>query len=264
MEVQTDLNSGTKILWPQLDSVMQSYATANKPSWRHSAFNPPANGGEFGAGVLNMSPGWFQLLQDVSLLLAEINHDFGLLVHCQQLDKELYVSSHTRTDEAADFLKVTTSLDVMCNAITALIGPQQYDAGLEAICLLKSGSHLHDTHPNLDYWGSVWSGFAIIVNRSTFTHRDTGAAPADYDLLVSSGTHKQCTLDVHDLGLKLSYPPGTGVAVAGKVLRHGVKGWEGGERICQARFMKDAVHDRLGQPRPNWVCHEDYINLTSK
>jgi len=73
MEVQTDLNNGTKILRPQLDSVMQSYATANKLSWRHSGFSPPANGGEFGARVLNMSPGWFQLLQDVSLLLAEIN-----------------------------------------------------------------------------------------------------------------------------------------------------------------------------------------------
>jgi hypothetical protein len=37
----------------------------------------------------------------------------------------------------------------------------------------------------------------------------------------------------------------------------------GGERVCQARFMKDAVHDRLGQSRPEWVCYDDYINMTS-
>ena len=110
----------------------------------------------------------------------------------------------------------------------------------------------------------MWSGFSIIVNRKTILHRDTGAAPTDYDFLVSSGSHKQCVLDVQELGLKLSYPPGTGVAVVGRVLRHGVKTWEGGERICQARFMKDAVHDRLGQPRPDWVRYEDYICLTSQ
>ena len=46
-------------------------------------------------------------------------------------------------------------------------------------------------------------------------------------------------------------------------LRHGVQTWDGGERICQALFMKDAVHDRLEQSRPEWVCHNDYINLTS-
>jgi hypothetical protein len=67
-------------------------------------------------------------------------------------------------------------------------------------------------------------------------------------------------MEILELGLKMPYLPGTGMAVAGKVLRHGVESWEGGERICQARFIKDAVHDRLGQPRPDWVCFEDYFN----
>ena len=110
---------------------------------------------------------------------------------------------------------------------------------------------------------SVWSGFSIIVNRMTLLHRDVGAEPMHYDLLVSGGTHQQCVLDVCELGSRLSYPPGTGVAIVGKVLRHGVKTWDGGERVCQTCFMKDAVHDRLGQSRPEWVYYDDYINLTS-
>jgi hypothetical protein len=158
---------------------------------------------------------------------------------------------------------MTASIDTICNAVTALIGPQQYDTGLAAIQLIKSGVHLDGTHPNLDHWTSVWSGFSIIVNRTTAPHHDVGASPMDYDLLVSGGTHKQCVLDVRDLGSRLSYPPGTGVAILGRVLRHGVDTWDGGERVCQAHFMKDAVNDRLGQPRPEWVCHEDYINMTS-
>jgi hypothetical protein len=187
-----------------------------------------------------------------------------LFVCPKQLDKKLYVSSDIRSTEAADFLEITAGLDVICNAITALISPQQYDAGLSAIQLIKSNTDLHRTHPNVDRWISVWSGFSLIVNRKTVAHRDTGAAPMHYDLLVSGGTHKSCVLDVLEVGLKLSYPPSTAVAVVGRVLRHGVKIWDGGERICQARFMKDAVHDRLGVPRPSWVCYEDYISLTSK
>ena len=161
-------------------------------------------------------------------------------------------------------MQITAGLDVICNAITALIAPQQYDSGLSAIQLIKSDMHLHRTHPNLDHWISVWSGFSLIVNRKTIPHRDAGAAPMHYDLLVSGGTHESCVLDVCELGLKLSYLPNTAVAIVGRVLRHGVETWDGGERICQAQFIKDAIHDRLGLPRPDWVCHIDYINLTSK
>ena len=71
--LQTDLNGGTKILRPQLDSVMQSFSTTDSTSWRRSKFDPPPDGGEFGAGVLDMSPGWFQRLQDVSLLLTVVD-----------------------------------------------------------------------------------------------------------------------------------------------------------------------------------------------
>jgi len=182
----------------------------------------------------------------------------------KQLDKKLYVSSDLRSDEAGNFLDMTMGLDTICNEITALVGPQQYDAGLAAVQLVKAGMHLHGTHPNVDRWTSVWSGFSVIVNRMTFLHRDVGAAPMDYDLLVSGGTHQQCTLDVHELGSRLSYLPGTVVAIVGKVLRHGVKTWDGGERVCQAHFMKDMVHDRLEQSRPEWVYYDDYINLTSR
>jgi hypothetical protein len=107
----------------------------------------------------------------------------------------------------------------------------------------------------------VWSGFAQIVNRRTPLHRDTGGAPSDYDFLLSGGTHTKCLLEVRELGLGLSYTPGTGILIAGKVLRHGVDTWEGGERICHAKFIKDSVHDRLGQQRPSWVLHEDYFRL---
>ena len=80
--------------------------------------------------------------------------------------------------------------------------------------------------------------------------------------MFSSGNHNACSLEVPDLGAKLLYQPGTAVAIIGKVLQHGVMMWEGGERIFQAQFVKDAVHDQLGLPRPTWVNYDDYIVLT--
>ena len=65
-EKQNDLNAATVTVRCPLDSFMKSPRRTESASWRHSLFNPPLGGGIFGAGVLNMSPGWFQQSQDVS------------------------------------------------------------------------------------------------------------------------------------------------------------------------------------------------------
>jgi len=85
----------------------------------------------------------------------------------KQLDKKLYVSSDIRTDEARDFLQTTAGLGNISNAMTALIAPQQHDAGLAAIQCINAGMHIHAAHPNQNFWISVWYGFALIVNRIT-------------------------------------------------------------------------------------------------
>jgi hypothetical protein len=43
---------------------------ADGDTWRNSGFMPPPGGGEFGAGVLNMPPGWFQQSHEVSLIIS--------------------------------------------------------------------------------------------------------------------------------------------------------------------------------------------------
>jgi hypothetical protein len=50
--------------------------------------------------------------------------------------------------------------------MTALVAPQQYDIGLTAIQPTKDGQSLHQKHPIVNAWISVWSGFAVIVNSS--------------------------------------------------------------------------------------------------
>lgn len=157
---------------------------------------------------------------------------------------------------------ITEALEMACNAITVAIAPELYLAGQASMQLLKQGVGLNSLLSCVGSWVSAWSGISIIVNRVTPSHRDPGAACSVYDLLVSGGTHTQCSLDVPDIGASFSYLPGTVVGVCGKVLRHKVEGWEGGERICAAHFIKDAVHDRLKQIRPSWPRHPDYLAFT--
>jgi len=184
-----------------------------------------------------------------------------LILSFKQLTDQLYVSTDLRSEEAEDFLQSTNSLFMLSNAITALVASQQYDSGLSTIQQIKQGKELDSLHDNLNHWYSIFSGFSLIVNRRTPFHRDTGASPTYFDLLISGGTHSDCRLELPDLGSTLSYAPGTGVFVTGRVLRHGVSSWSGGERICLAQFMKDAVQDRLGQPRPGWTNIDDFLEM---
>lgn len=150
------------------------------------------------------------------------------------------------------FLTETRPFELLANAVTSVINPQLYLAGLQASNTIQA------LHPNM-HWASVWSGIALIVNRQTPNHRDSGGSLSMYDLLISAGTHQTCYIDITDLGAEFLYLPGTMLALSGKVLRHGVKSWSGGERICAAHFMKDGVHNRVGQPRPAWPVLEDYL-----
>jgi hypothetical protein len=136
-----------------------------------------------------------------------------------------------------------------------------YEIGNKAIEQIQAGEGLQQWHEHVHLWPSAFSGIQAIVNRITPSHRDTGAAPSMFDLLVSAGTHRNANLRLGDVKANLSYKPGTVVLVCGRVLKHEVADWKLGERICMAHFMRDNVHQRLGLPRPTWVDIEEYRSL---
>ena len=82
---------------------------------------------------------------------------------------------------------------------------------------------------------------AVIVNRKTPLHTDSGAWLESFDFLTSAGTHKSADLEVPVLKCKFQYLPGTFVAICGQVFPHAVQEWTGGERVCLAYFMKHSL-----------------------
>jgi hypothetical protein len=143
---------------------------------------------------------------------------------------------------SAAFIEGIQHAELLNNAIMALIAPELYDVGLSAIIKTMDGIEMAKHYENVRLWPSIFTGIEVIVNRLTPPHRDKGGCPSHMDLLVSTGTHKQASIDFCELGLSLSYSPGTMVALSGRVFLHEVMKWEEGERVCFAHFMKDAVH----------------------
>ncbi|KII83157.1 hypothetical protein PLICRDRAFT_119745, partial [Plicaturopsis crispa FD-325 SS-3] len=195
-------------------------------------------------GVVDFVPGWF------------------MQGHKRPEDK-LYTSKAFRDERTATFLKAITPTEMLINAVTALIAPDLYDIGREAIERLKTGDHLQTKHSNVSLWPSVFSGIEVISNRITPNHRDCDGTFEGYDLLLSGGSHSHAEMFLADLGANLAYQPGTVVGLCGKLLRHEVADWKGGERVCYAHFMRDAVHSRLGVRRAKWVEENIYHKLMS-
>jgi hypothetical protein len=179
----------------------------------------------------------------------------------QGLQDDIYVSETLRKPEMKQSLPSIANSEFLCNSVLALVSPELYKIGLDAVNRLKHSVVHSMGHPNMSLWPSVYSRIQIIVNRETPAHRDPGAAPPAYDMLVSTGTHTVSDFYLADIKTTLLYAPGTVVALCGRVLRHEVMTWEGGERICIAHYMKDNVHERLMLPRPGWVHRDKYCGM---
>ena len=109
----------------------------------------------------------------------------------------------------------------------------------------------------LKYWTSPFSGYGLISNCVTPTHRDNNSQGQWYDFLTTIGSYSGSRLIVHNLGLEFEYKSGTMVALLGKLVSHGIKEPEG-NRICVAQYMRDNVHHRMGIESPGWMTLAKY------
>ena len=136
-----------------------------------------------------------------------------------------------------------------------MIHPEQFQVGMRALQMLSGDCNLTQYCSSRDEvfenWASPFSALSIISNRETPIHRDTSGRFEWFDILVTLGNYEHAVLDLPGIGLALDYPPGSLVAIAGKVLLHGVEK-VAGDRVCVAWYMRDRVHHQLGLPPCNW------------
>jgi hypothetical protein len=147
----------------------------------------------------------------------------------------------------------------LINGINSLIAPELYHA---AQSTLQKMTTLPDPIPSyIHAWPSVASGIAVIVNRGTRPHKDQNGMNSCYDFLMTAGEYTDCHLELGDLNMKLEYLPGGVVAICGKVLKHGVGGWTGGDRICVSHYFRKNVFYRMKTEVPEFVKVSSFTSL---
>jgi hypothetical protein len=229
-------------------------------SWRVDPKNfvAPEGEAEFEQGSVDFAHSWFQARHDVSiftLLIPPRN-----VMHMQSLEDEPGPSQTLSTPVTPAFLAAITETEGDINNIMSLVAPRLHSDGIESVECAKAE---FPDHAGIHSWPSNFSGIGVIVNRKTPLHRDAAGRMEWYDILLAAGTYTTATLDVPDLGACFLYKPGTVVAICGRVFRHSVNSWVGGERICYAHYMRNNVLNRQGIQNSSWVEEKVYRDWMS-
>jgi hypothetical protein len=103
------------------------------------------------------------------------------------------------------------------NAITAVVAPELFQTGYCAISEVLKQTQQPKKPVPVHRWPSIFLELEVIVNCTTWSHRDPGGAPSHYDLLVSLGIGHDATFSIEDVEAELGYGPGTMNFISGKV-----------------------------------------------
>jgi hypothetical protein len=151
----------------------------------------------------------------------------------------------------------------LMGSLLSIIHPEMYRRSMEAFSYLAAHPELVKEGEGvlqvLGAWSSPFSGYSLISNRRTPAHRDNSARPEWYDLLATFGSYTDGVLEFPGLGLTIDYPPGSLVALCGKIIQHAVPEVTG-SRVCIAHYMKDNVHQRLQVPAAGWMTLDTLID----
>lgn len=149
----------------------------------------------------------------------------------------------------------------LMGALLSIIHPEMFHKAMQAFSHLASNPDLckegAEVFEVLHNWSSPFSGYSLISNRITPAHRDTSAQPEAYDLLGTFGDYANGSLEFPGLRMTLDYPPGSLVALCGKIIQHAVPEVTG-NRVCIAHYMRRNVHERLQVPPVRWMMLDSY------
>jgi hypothetical protein len=87
----------------------------------------------------------------------------------------------------------------------------------------------------------VYEGHQILLNIRSGEHVDRHDPKRSFAGLTAFGGHKGGYLVFPELGIRVRLEPRDGVFLRGRMLRHFVQDWEGGQRICIAHFTHSTV-----------------------
>lgn len=174
-------------------------------------------------------------------------------------------SVHVRDARCSPWVAAAKEWEWLVNYAVMLIASRFHRECSAAVAMVKARQE--DLQPqyiqNVRNWPSIFSGISVICNRETPAHIDNRGYDPAFDVLLTGGTYKTAWLVLEEIGGEFFYPPGTFVALNGRVFKHAVDDWDEGDRICYAHFVRDDVHAVLGCERAPWVNLSDFAQSMS-
>jgi hypothetical protein len=98
----------------------------------------------------------------------------------------------------------------------------------------------------------VYEGHEVLLNVHSGDHYDRQDPKRAWAGMVALGYHRGGYLVLPQLGVRIRLEPGDIVFIRGRMLRHFVEDWEGGQRICIPHFTHSSIwrlmnmHDLVG------------------
>ena len=142
----------------------------------------------------------------------------------------------------------------LLSAILFIAHPRLYAAGQESLRRVSGTKKIRSV---LETWPAVFNKVQVISNRQSPFHRDTSGQPTWYDLLMTLGTYRWSTLAFRNLGMQVSYRPGTIALISAMLIHHGSPEVDP-DRVCYSWFMSDDLHRNLDVPAVDWMLRSMY------
>ena len=178
----------------------------------------------------------------------------------------LTTSVSLRTKKAVAWMVKIAPIEQLLDKLIGAISPQLHQAASEAMLKvgcggLGIGSKTWGEDKIAEVarsWPVAVSGISVISNRASVCHMDLNGHKEWYDFLLTAGTYNECWFRLPDLDLKLKYLPGTVVALNGRILKHEVVEWKGGDRVCYAHWIRPTILKALSVEAPSWVTQSEF------
>lgn len=148
------------------------------------------------------------------------------------------------------------------NYLVARIDPWFAQATMQALETARKDPAIDHALGKL--WNSIFLGVAAMWNKNTASHRDHNSDKYGVDVLAIFGKFGGGQLVLEELGVEAEYGARTIVILRGGLLKHGIKDFYGGNRLCLAFFAHRFALAKLGAtiPKPHKIVKVD-VNKAS-
>ncbi|KAI0071628.1 hypothetical protein K474DRAFT_1606613 [Panus rudis PR-1116 ss-1] len=227
--MQVALFDAAKLCEPWLARKYNKYIHHSSPPWRADPQYFQTRLPDLAPGVIDVSPGWYMTGHEVASPMLR----------------------HWRGTEWSTLMREPAAL---VSGLLRIMHPDQYRMARDMMMRLARFQHLEDP---LRRWPAIVTAIAMIANRESPLHRDSGAQHPWFDILVSVGDYSTAEFHMDSLGCIIPNPPGTAIALSGAAIRHG-SAHADGSRVCYSFYMREDVRRSLGVPAAGWIRQQVY------